>query len=227
MEFNTLMLLKMYVVHISKGQNNLFCSTLLVVEGSGFEPSQIWLQRLHSWSLLSVFLVHTLGVVECLTHSQSRKLYWASSAECTIRNRGGCSRPLSTSLWSLLPSGVWTTPSACLCRLTLFMYQWVWTPCSHPQPPSPSRSRDWVSLCSFTFWRIWPAQLKGSLGISDHISCGLKHWLGLGLREEIFKEQGFWLRRQLKTNVVTWKALVAQRVKRLPTMQETWVQSLG
>lgn len=201
------MLLKMYVIHISKGQNNLFCSTLLVVAGSGFEPSQIWLQRLHFWSLPSVFLVHTLGVVGCLTHSQTRQLYWALSAGCAVRNRGGCSRPLSTSLWSLLPSGVWTTPSACLCRLTQFMYQWVWTPCGHPQPLSPSGSRDWVSLCNFTCWRIWSAQLKGSLGISDHISCGLKNWLGLGLREEIFKEQGFWLRRQLKTNVVTWKAL--------------------
>lgn len=77
-----------------------------------------------------------------------------------------------------------------------------------PSPAlSPSRSRDWVSLCNFTCWRIWSTQLKGSLGISNHISCGLKNWLGLGLREEMFKEQGFQLRRQLKTNVVTWKAL--------------------
>ena len=52
------------------------------------------------------------------------------------------------------------------------------------------------------------------------------HWFNFNFREYVFVLNNFFLVLTLFNSVLP-TSLVAQTVKRLPTMQETWVQSLG
>ena len=98
-----------------------------------------------------------------------------------------------------------------------FSPRWPHFWCAHKVKPCKllefgSMSTAWISVCSFVivtalFHRIW-----------DTVSISMKDW-------NISSVNSFW--NVLWRELVSYASLVAQTVKNLPAMQETWVRSLG
>ena len=82
----------------------------------------------------------------------------------------------------------------------------------------------WTPLLNFSVWLLYPSAVWFMFGtflyflsLLKFSLCALLSWHQLASLSPLFWKH-YW---------VSWTSLMVQTVKRLPTMQETWVQSLG